>query len=1419
MKNQTLIYVLLLFCMNIKLFGQDINSPSAVTLPSSGTYTVSSGQIVHITSAVSVTLGPGVTLSAGSMVTIGINNAFPIAAAPSNPANDYDKNWILTRTYDENGNEIGAAKQFFDNNGKPTQAQTKNESAGHILASQAIYDLQGRAVVNTLPAPINNSAFAYKDGFVTNSGNNYSYLNFDGDPTNTSNHYAKLNNPDAVDNGTQGTLGWYYSNNNTFEPYVGATSFPYSRADFYHDGTSATKRMAGIGEQLKMGVGHEATSNSFPVQHELDNYLAIRNQFFTSAVVGSSPSNMGGQALQSLEADQNGTTVLSINDLSGKMNLMTGRADAGGWLSVTNTTGFDNRTPLYSFTANDDAAFPITSFIISSPDTVNITCTGCATPYYRGIGNNFSFSGSPVTYNITSAYPFTVSETLHEIAYANPNITIYDQAEAKYQESESSSIQYFQLAVPSAVSITGNYTLYNMTTEADITSGFTSGGTLPAGYYKAVATAPIYNYDNNDNTVSVSYTNKYSDISYNYYNQLGQLIASIAPNGVQTLIQSGYGGYSSASQLPFVSLYNYDLQGRLSSVTTPDGGTSNFIYRQDGKIRFSQNAAQANAANAGSGNAEKFSYTNYDSFGRPIESGELAVATAGTFAGLATNTTVLEATDVTGGLPTGAKVTQVNTYYDVPASSLPIGGYTQDVGFLKGAVSYTSSAIAGTVNSATYYSYDDHGRVTWMLKQLTGLGAKSVDYTYNDQGNVTKVDYQQGTAGERFIHYYDYDADGRLVNVQTSRDDVNKLQQAKYYYYLHGPLKRTELGDQLQGIDYVYTAQGWLKSMNTPTGDASKDPNQDGVANEFAKDAFGIQLEYFSGDYTRSGSNINSIATGQPTYYNGNVNGLSWQSNKPGSVISSSGSGILNPATYGYSYDSKYQLTGAARGTPNFSTGSFTSSSSFNESGITYDANGNIKGLQRTNGAGTLTDDFSSYQYASGTNKLTSVGNTGTPSAYASYTYDELGQLKSQVSGSNTLNIKYDVTGKITGIYDASNAIKVGYTYDESGNRISRTDYTGSSPITTYYVYDAAGSALAIYTGATLTEMPVYGSDRLGTYTIASNSYVYELRDNVGSVRVVINHTKNTDGTANIIQYNDYYPYGSIAQSGGMGYRYDYQGAYSEKDPITGYNNFELRMYDGKIGRWLSTDPAGQFASPYEGMGNNPVMGSDPTGGYDTWLGAWLASWFGLKGSVEKNTNPNNLNYGQYYYTKPSTTSIELDGTLTVKGYPEHYGNGSQAYQLNQYLGSLANQLQREAAYDKMPGLKTGVVNPYTGKTNGSGAITVVYPLETAILTVGTFGAPEEELVVYRVFGGKSEALGGSWTPIDPRTLANYRNVAGLPSTNTAEFIIEGTVKRSDIILTRGALRIGENQGGLLEHVIDPKNVTIKSINPFNPFH
>ena len=88
-----------------------------------------------------------------------------------------------------------------------------------------------------------------------------------------------------------------------------------------------------------------------------------------------------------------------------------------------------------------------------------------------------------------------------------------------------------------------------------------------------------------------------------------------------------------------------------------------------------------------------------------------------------------------------------------------------------------------------------------------------------------------------------------------------------------------------------------------------------------------------------------------------------------------------------------------------------------------------------------------------------------------------------------------------------------------------------------------------------------------------------------------------------IVQEQHQYAYGSPLTGlnyvvGTKRYRHGYQGQYAEQDPETGYESFELRLYNARIGRWTSYDPYGQFSSPYVGMGNNPVSGVDPDGGF-----------------------------------------------------------------------------------------------------------------------------------------------------------------------------------------------------------------------------
>jgi len=119
-------------------------------------------------------------------------------------------------------------------------------------------------------------------------------------------------------------------------------------------------------------------------------------------------------------------------------------------------------------------------------------------------------------------------------------------------------------------------------------------------------------------------------------------------------------------------------------------------------------------------------------------------------------------------------------------------------------------------------------------------------------------------------------------------------------------------------------------------------------------------------------------------------------------------------------------------------------------------------------------------------------------------------------------------------------------------------------------------------------------------------------------------------------------------------YRYKFQG--QEKDPETGKEAFQLRLWDGRIGRWLTTDPYGQYSSPYLGMGNDPINGIDPDGGYKTKIGAILG-WIGggFKGKISRFGNPATP---QHKYGIKSSSII--DGAVV---FNTNFGSGTK--QLN----------------------------------------------------------------------------------------------------------------------------------------------------------
>ncbi len=1045
-------------------------------------------------------------------------------------AADYDISWTETKGFGLDGTTLlGNSRTYVDGFTKPLQSQSKSLSKGKILATQPLYGKYDQAVGSTLAAPITATDFSYTPSFIapTSDGSAaYDYTRFD-DGT-------KLNAPEAVSTTKPNTLGWYYSTSNALEPYTAITGLPYSRTDAMPDGSTGVSRSAGPGVGLQLGSGREVVQGTFPVRTELDTYAAIRNGLLSSAAVGGQLTTMQQAAVQSLSTDADGNTALVFADKEGHPVMSARPATAAdAWLTASNTVevGWPYKVQIKdNITLTTPLQFTCTADIMAFDNQGKWLVTGSPDQVAQTIKTGVNIQN----YLFFSTDPFTVINDPGAGAIA----TIVPS-----QQREAYPFFNFYVVGDGSVTIVdkpgtpgSTYSLVNTVTGNPVT--FTNSTPLPPGCYQLRI---------DKGAVSLSYANRYKDLSYSFYNQKGQLVESIAPNGVQQLLLRWTPG-GTITQPSYITTFEYDQQGRQVAMNEADAGRTEFYYRTDGKLRFSQNAKQR--VNG------YFSYLNYDTIGRVNEAGENQGGST-VFANCKANLAVLDYIAPYGAYDDGKMGCQnrkdvVRTYYD-QASGVQVSGFTLPAGytptFLSGRVVATQKAslfapcAAFQEVSHTVYSYDEQGRTQWQVQQTTGQPTRTIDYTYDVAGNTATVCYQKNAPVERLTHYYTYDADNRLSTVSTDKNDpassipAGRTEHARYTYYLHGPLKRVVYGFDattgrgLQGVDYTYTATGQLKAIND--GDLQQDPGLDATGTSQYADFFGTSLNYYPNDYASAA--VLQIKTTMVTpsgdyqpHYNGLVSGTSWQT--PGSPLHA----------YGYNYDYKGQLltadhgllTNAGNRQYTFATdgGRYRESLPFSSTTPSYDLNGNINRLQRTDGAGWNTMD-AGYEYLSGTNKLNIVRNLATGAPLVTYQYDNIGQAISQQESDPTQSkyLDYDAAGKVTALYATADHSQVisRYTYDEFGRRLIQQVYPTPTDQTTYtttsFVRDAVGHELASYVaetkaGATaaafLYEQPIYGATRLGIYRQARDQMpaeqLYELNDQLGNTRVVFRKPVST---------------------------------------------------------------------------------------------------------------------------------------------------------------------------------------------------------------------------------------------------------------------------------------------------------------------
>jgi RHS repeat-associated protein len=759
---------------------------------------------------------------------------------------------------------------------------------------------------------------------------------------------------------------------------------------------------------------------------------------------------------------------------------------------------------------------------------------------------------------------------------------------------------------------------------------------------------------------SFTFTHSVREYHYTlyYYDQAGNLIRTVPPAGVHIAdtMQVRLARKAGTTLVPAHTMYTdyrYNSLNQVVAQHSPDGGASLFWYDRLGRLSVSQNAKQK----VGS----QYSYTKYDIIGRITEVGQLTSST-----GMADATSRDKgslATWLQNAAPTAEQITK--TSYDV--------AYTPILEALKATnlrnrvawtALYDNAADLDTLGfaNATYYSYDILGNVDTLLHYYKkGImkdkdnGLKKIAYDFDlVSGKVNQVSYQPGQK-DAFYHKYVYDAENRITNVLTSADSINWDNDAYYQYYDHGPLARAVIGEQqVQGINYVYNLQGWMKWINPAitTGYTLKPDGSTGSV--VGKPAYQVGLNYFDGDYKAiSGATPWSGAALKGDYrplYNGNISSMAVNIGA-----------FNNPLLYNYQYDQLNRLVAMdawKRSSNDWADITKIIGGDFQER-VKYDANGNILSYIRngnTAGGKQLAMDKLAYHYKTGTNQLDYVYDTVPAGNYdvdideqtaGNYEYDSIGNLiKDKAEGISS--ISWTVYGKISRIVK-NDSTRIIYTYDASGNRISKLviPASGGEGVTTWYTRDAQGNVMSVYEAGkstlngghlTQTELHLYGSSRLGllrrslmvdsvpagpdpykitmpifgegdSIPFARGNKLFELSNHLGNVLVTVNDKKLGVSSNNstidyfnpqVVSAQDYYPFGMLQVGRSVnvsGYRYGFNG--QERSTELNDNSYtaEFWEYDSRIGRRWNLDPVVKIhESPYASFANNPIWFTDPLG-------------------------------------------------------------------------------------------------------------------------------------------------------------------------------------------------------------------------------
>jgi len=728
-----------------------------------------------------------------------------------------------------------------------------------------------------------------------------------------------------------------------------------------------------------------------------------------------------------------------------------------------------------------------------------------------------------------------------------------------------------------------------------------------------------------------SATDANSLVAQTQYDSLGRKTLAIAPDGTRASFQYTYcsGVNGGTATCPTGAAY-FMQQTPLASDGVTHIGPVATAY-------FDKLERQIEADSQGADGSAIKQVTTYNALGQVVTASRPYFATGGT----AHNVTytydalgrVLTETAPDGSVAQhayhGLSQTDTNALGQTRTAVKDSQGNTKQVtDALNGVTSFAYDAFQNLVSTTDPLghvisaSYDLRGRKIGMSDPDLGQWTYGYDtlgelVTQTDaKGQVSTLTYDQlGRVTSKtepdLSSTWAYDSQAHGVGKLAATNTSAGFQRSFTYDSLSRPIQTAVTVDgSLYATGTTYDANGRMQSVTYPSGfGVTYSYTATGYLNKVADSVSG--LAYWTANTYDAESHLT-----QETLGNGLADSYSYDANTGRLLtIQAGASGAVENASYHWdplgnltqridlaagltdtlTYDGMNRLTQVVTSNPS-QTINLTKT-------VAYDATGNI----------TSRSDLGSYSYDP-VHVHAVTGITGSFSA--AYVYDADGNMTS--GGGRT--IAWTSFNMVAEVVQGTSSLT--YVYGSDHARIKQTAADGSFK---YYLNDPVSGAMAERstdaTGMNVTwnDYIMAGGAMVAMHAIATGGIdpiEYFHRDHLGSIAVV------TDANGNVLERDSYDAWGKRRYPTGLDslptltlvsqLTRGFTG--QEQMDSVGLVNFNGRVYDPTIGRFLSADPFIQAPdnsrsyNRYSYLFNNPLSGVDPSGYFS--FGSFFGSLF-----------------------------------------------------------------------------------------------------------------------------------------------------------------------------------------------------------------